>query len=91
MYKLSAGAPLGPWSRPIDHGPALSFMKIKAPFTLEILCALCRGAVTLQMASKPLHAPADRQCWACPYCLKDNSGRFPYEVVWVEKRYPAES
>ena len=69
----------------------LYFMKIKAPFTLEILCALCRGAVTLQMASTPLHAPADRQCWACPYCLKDNSGRFPYEVVWVEKRYPAES
>jgi hypothetical protein len=60
-------------------------MDIKAPFTLPIYCARCHGAVTLQMASKPLAPPNDKQVWTCPHCEKKNDGPFPYEIVWVTK------
>jgi hypothetical protein len=66
-------------------------MKIDAPFTLPIYCALCGRAVTLQMAPKPLEHPKNRQAWTCPHCEKKNSGGFPYEIVWVTKGHGADS
>jgi hypothetical protein len=66
-------------------------MNIKAPFTLAIYCAVCGGAVTLQMAAKPLLPPHDRQAWTCPYCQKKHQAPFPYEIVWVTKGHGADS
>jgi hypothetical protein len=60
------------------------------PTTLEIFCAHCSGAVTLQMADWPLNLPdatkLTDQAWVCPYCLGKNVGVFAGRLAWVTKR-----
>lgn len=65
---------------------------------LDIHCAYCGGAVTIQMSEWPSvinhdlsPVPADHPglqlaVWKCPYCEKQNEGGFPGRMAWVTKR-----
>jgi hypothetical protein len=64
-------------------------MPERAPFTLEIYCALCHGEVTLQFSVQT--NDSDRtQHWECPYCSKRNEDCYPYWLAWVTKGHRAE-
>ena len=71
------------------------------PVELPIHCALCHGAVTLQISEWPAQSaeprPAEgvlvafsdyqrKQKWSCPYCGRENEGGFPGRVQLVTRR-----
>ena len=64
------------------------------PVLLHVACAHCGQELTLQFADWPetLEAatkPKTRQTWACPACMKLNTGEFPATLGWVWKGHRA--
>lgn len=70
------------------------------PTTLPIHCALCGGAVTLQLTDWPLgerlHSDQTEtvlvhQEWLCPYCGKTNGYGFEDRIAWVTEGHEPET
>jgi hypothetical protein len=71
------------------HAVSLPDSVASGTVTLPIHCALCGGAVTVQMTAwQPSQGleNAVPQPWVCPYCWQNNSGTFPGTLVWVTKQ-----
>ena len=54
------------------------------PVTLDVYCARCGGATTLQFETWP-EPPVVRQDWLCPYCAERHHGYFPGRLAWAMK------
>jgi hypothetical protein len=63
-------------------------MPYAQPLTLDIHCAACGGAVTVQFIGWETYGaePDVAQTWKCPLCEKTNRGTFPWRLAWVVKR-----
>lgn len=63
--------------------PPVTLPPVPEGWTLAIFCGYCHGALALQRDDLP--TTEELQNWTCPYCAKQNGGKFPYTIKWVTK------
>jgi hypothetical protein len=54
--------------------------------TLQVNCAYCHGAVTVQLTGWNPGYPAVPASYYCPYCDKQNRMAVPGRLAWATKR-----